>query len=362
MNSTKTIGIIGGGQLGQMMAIAAIYRGHKVITLDPAANCPAARVSEVIVAPYDDVAALRQLAERCDVLTYEFENVDADSLDAVADLAYLPQGTRLLRISQNRVHEKEFLSSTGVDLAPYRIIRSSADLADYDFSTKRVLKTATGGYDGHGQVVIRDEESLATAHDLADETLCVLEDFVPFTMEISVIVSGNGKDVTVFPVQENIHRNNILSKTIVPARIPQDLADKALQMARKIATEVQLSGTLCIEMFVAGNQILVNEIAPRPHNSGHYSIEACDFSQFDTHILGVLGAPLPAIKLHAPAVMLNVLGQHVEAAEKYVTENPSAHLHMYGKIEAKHNRKMGHVTVFSDVPDEVGELGEGIDF
>ncbi|WP_174721178.1 5-(carboxyamino)imidazole ribonucleotide synthase [Streptococcus periodonticum] len=362
MNSTKTIGIIGGGQLGQMMAIAAIYRGHKVITLDPAANCPAARVSEVIVAPYDDVAALRQLAERCDVLTYEFENVDADSLDAVADLADLPQGTRLLRISQNRVHEKEFLSSTGVDLAPYRIIRSSADLENYDFSVKRVLKTATGGYDGHGQVVIRDEESLATARDLADKTLCVLEDFVPFTMEISVIVSGNGKDVTVFPVQENIHRNNILSKTIVPARVSDSLADKAKTMAVRIAEQLNLSGTLCVEMFATADDIIVNEIAPRPHNSGHYSIEACDFSQFDTHILGVLGAPLPAIKLHAPAVMLNVLGQHVEAAEKYVTENPSAHLHMYGKIEAKHNRKMGHVTLFSDVPDGVEEFGKGIDF
>lgn len=133
-------------------------------------------------------------------------------------------------------------------------------------------------------------------------------------------------------------------------------------MARKIATEVQLSGTLCIEMFVAGNQILVNEIAPRPHNSGHYSIEACDFSQFDTHILGILGQPLPEVTLHAPAVMLNVLGQHMEQAAQYVAENPSAHLHLYGKEEAKHNRKMGHVTLFSDEPDEVRELGEGIDF
>ena len=235
-------------------------------------------------------------------------------------------------------------------------------MGNYDFSVKRVLKTATGGYDGHGQVVIRDEESLATARDLADKTLCVLEDFVPFSMEISVIVSGNSTDLTLFPVQENIHRNNILSKTIVPARISQDLADKALQMARKIATEVQLSGTLCIEMFVAGNQILVNEIAPRPHNSGHYSIEACDFSQFDTHILGILGQPLPEVTLHAPAVMLNVLGQHMEQAAQYVAENPSAHLHLYGKEEAKHNRKMGHVTLFSDEPDEVRELGEGIDF
>ena len=362
MSSTKTIGIIGGGQLGQMMAISAIYQGHKVITLDPAANCPASRVSQVITAPYDDVAALRQLAEQADVLTYEFENVDADSLDAVADLAALPQGTRLLRISQNRVTEKEFLTSTGVALAPYRVIRASSDLDGYDFGTKRVLKTATGGYDGHGQVVIKDEASLAAARQLADTALCVLEDFVPFTMEISVIVSGNGRDITVFPVQENIHRNNILSKTIVPARISQNLADKAVQMAKKIATDLQLSGTLCIEMFVAGEEILVNEIAPRPHNSGHYSIEACDFSQFDTHILGILSQPLPEISLHGPAVMLNVLGQHVEAAQTYVQQHPKAHLHLYGKEEAKHNRKMGHVTVFSGEADSVIEFGEGIDF
>ena len=245
MSSSKTIGIIGGGQLGQMMAISAIYMGHRVIALDPVADCPASRVAEIIVAPYNDVDALRQLAERCDVLTYEFENVDADGLDA---------------------------------------------------------------------------------------------------------------DVTVFPVQENIHRNNILSKTIVPARISESLAEKAKAMAVRIAEQLNLSGTLCVEMFATADDIIVNEIAPRPHNSGHYSIEACDFSQFDTHILGVLGAPLPAIKLHAPAVMLNVLGQHVEAAEKYITENPSAHLHLYGKIEAKHNRKMGHVTLFSDVPDEVEEF------
>ncbi|MBP2620971.1 5-(carboxyamino)imidazole ribonucleotide synthase [Streptococcus panodentis] len=356
MSSTKTIGIIGGGQLGQMMAISAIYMGHKVITLDPAADCPASRVSEVIAAPYDDVEALRQLADRCDVLTYEFENVDADGLDAVIKEGQLPQGTRLLRISQNRVTEKEFLTSTGVALAPYRVIRSSSDLDNDDFETKRVLKTATGGYDGHGQVVIKDEASLVTARDLADTALCVLEDFVPFSMEISVIVSGNGQDITVFPVQENIHRHNILSKTIVPARISQSLADKAVQMAKKIATDLQLSGTLCIEMFVAGEEILVNEIAPRPHNSGHYSIEACDFSQFDTHILGVLGHPLPEISLHAPAVMLNVLGQHMGAARTYVQQHPKAHLHLYGKEEAKHNRKMGHVTVFSDEPDEVQEF------
>ncbi|MEW4354892.1 5-(carboxyamino)imidazole ribonucleotide synthase [Streptococcus pneumoniae] len=352
MTLSKTIGIIGGGQLGQMMAIAAIYCGHKVITLDPAANCPASRVSEVIVADYADVKALRTLAERCDVLTYEFENVDADSLDAAADKALLPQGTELLRIAQNRIAEKAFLTKAAVGLAPHRVVKSSRDLADYDFSTTRVLKTATGGYDGHGQVVIRDEESLAQAKVLADQTDCVLEDFVPFDMEISVLVSGNGRELTVFPVQENIHCNNILSKTIVPARISKNLAEKSVQIARKIATDLQLFGTLCIEMFVAESQILVNEIAPRPHNSGHYSIEACNFSQFDTHILGILGAALPEIQLYAPAVMLNVLGQDMEAAQTFIANHPQAHLHLYGKAEAKHNRKMGHVTLLTEEVNE----------
>lgn len=356
MTLSKTIGIIGGGQLGQMMAIAAIYRGHRVVTLDPAADCPASRVSEVIVADYTDVDALRTLAERCDVLSYEFENVNADSLDAVADKALLPQGTDLLRIAQNRIAEKDFLTKSGVALAPYRVVTSSLDLADYDFSTTRVLKTATGGYDGHGQVVIRDAESLAQAQVLADQTECVLEDFVSFDMEISVLVSGNGRELTVFPVQENIHRHNILSKTIVPARIPEVLAEKAVQMAKKIATDLQLFGTLCIEMFVAGDQILVNELAPRPHNSGHYSIEACNFSQFDTHILGILGEALPDIQLMQPAVMLNVLGQDMEAARDFVNQHSQAHLHLYGKAEAKHNRKMGHVTVLGEDVESVEEF------
>ena len=363
MNSSKTIGIIGGGQLGQMMAISAIYMGHKVITLDPAADCPASRVSELIVAPYDDVAALRELAERCDVLTYEFENVDADGLDQVIKPGQLPQGTDLLRISQNRIFEKDFLANqAGVKVAPYKVIKFAQDLDALDLSKNYVLKTATGGYDGHGQVVIRSQEDLQVARDLADQADCVLEEFVDFDLEISVIVSGNGHDVTVFPVQENIHRNNILSKTIVPARISENLAEKAKQMAIKIAEQLHLSGTLCVEMFATADDILVNEIAPRPHNSGHYSIEACDFSQFDTHILGVLGETLPAIHLHAPAVMLNVLGQHVEKAQDFVHAHPSAHLHLYGKLDAKHNRKMGHVTVFSDKSDEVTEFGEGFDF
>lgn len=269
MNLFKTIGIIGGGQLGQMMAIAAIYMGHKVITLDPASDCSASRVSEVIVAPYDDVEALGQLAARCDVLTYEFENVDADGLDAVVSAGQLPQGTDLLRISQNRIFEKDFLANkAGVTVAPYKVVTSSLDLEGFDLTKTYVLKTATGGYDGHGQKVIRSAEDLPEAQQLANSAECVLEEFVDFDLEISVIVSGNGQDVTVFPVQENIHRNNILSKTIVPARISDQLADKAKKMAVQIAKELQLSGTLCVEMFVTADDIIVNESPHAPTTQG----------------------------------------------------------------------------------------------
>lgn len=349
MTLSKTIGIIGGGQLGQMMAISAIYMGHKVITLDPDRNCPASKVSEVIVAPYHDISALGQLAERCDVLTYEFENVDADALDTVVREGQLPQGTELLRISQNRIYEKHFLATrVGVAVAPYQVVTSSLDLEKLDLSKQYVLKTARGGYDGHGQKVIRETADLKEAYQLANSAECVLEEFVDFDLEISVLVSGNASEYTVFPVQENHHRHNILAKTIVPARISDEVAEQAKATAMSIAQELQLSGTLCVEMFVAGEVILVNEIAPRPHNSGHYSIEACDFSQFDTHIRGILGETLPPIRLLSPAVMLNVLGQDMTQAKQFVRENPSAYLHLYGKMEAKHNRKMGHVTVLTE--------------
>ncbi len=197
---------------------------------------------------------------------------------------------------------------------------------------------------------------MVEASQLANSAECVLEEFVNFDLEISVLVSGNGSDYTVFPVQENIHRNNILYKTIVPARISDELAEKAKTMALQIADKLHLAGTLCVEMFVAGQDILVNEIAPRPHNSGHYSIEACNFSQFDTHIRGILGEPLPPIRLLSPAVMINILGQDMEATQTFLQENPTAHPHFYGKLEAKHNRKMGHVTVLGKDAESVEEF------
>ncbi|MDR2977305.1 MAG: 5-(carboxyamino)imidazole ribonucleotide synthase [Streptococcaceae bacterium] len=348
-NMKKTIGIIGGGQLGQMMAISAQYMGHRVLTLDPNPYCSAVKCSdETIVAEYDDVEALRQLAQKCDLLTYEFENVSAAALHEIADIVEIPQSIELLEITQNRQREKEFLESCGVSIAPYKIIRTESDLPEV-FTKKQVLKTCTGGYDGHGQVVLKSSEDIPQARELARKTECVLEDFVNFDKEISVIVSGNGREFVTFPVCENEHINNILHRTIAPARVSEDIRQKAEYLACVIAEKLQLFGTLCVEMFLtAEGEIYVNELAPRPHNSGHYTIEACDFSQFDLHVKGILGEKLSQPQLLKNAMMLNLLGQHVKKSEALSERHPEWHLHDYGKLEAKYNRKMGHVTILTD--------------
>ena len=346
LSDIKTIGIIGGGQLGQMMAISAIYMGYKVIVLDPDETCPASHVAKQIVAKYDDQQAIAELAEQADILTYEFENVSADALAPYE--AKLPQGLDLLRISQNRILEKAFLVEAGIKVAPYIVVNTPEDLEALDLSIKHVVKTATGGYDGHGQVVVEKAADLTAARELSAAHACVAESYVDYLKEISVIVSGNGTAFSVFPTCENQHKNNILDKTIMPARISPYLEKEARQIALTIAEKMKLAGTMCIEMFVTQHDILVNEIAPRPHNSGHATIEACDFSQFDLHIRGVLGQDLPKVVLQSPAIMLQVLGQDMAAAAKFAQDNPSTHLHLYGKIEAKENRKMGHVTVLTD--------------
>lgn len=353
-NKKKTIGIIGGGQLGQMMAISAQYMGHTVITLDPNPHCSASKVSDrMIVAEYDDVESLLQLAYACDVITYEFENVSAAALHEIEACVAIPQTIRLLEITQNRKFEKTFLTNEAkVHVAPWKLIENPNDLPQ-TVTKKQVLKTTTGGYDGHGQVVLKSSDDLLAAQELASKTECVLEDFVDFVCEISVIISGNGQQFVTFPLAENEHFENILHQTIAPARIPAEIAQKAEQMALDIAKELHLAGTLCVEMFLGKDgQIYVNELAPRPHNSGHYTIEACDFSQFDLHIKGILGEKLPTPQLLKPAIMLNLLGQHVEPAKKLLETHPDWHQHDYGKAEAKHNRKMGHVTILTDDFDE----------
>ena len=349
-----TIGIIGGGQLGRMMALSARYMGFKIGVLDPTENCPTAQVADFqITAEYADRSAIRELAERCDVLTYEFENVDADAIDEVRGLVAVPQGTDLLRVTQHRVREKQFINEHGTDTAPWKAVNSIDELeaALNEIRYPAVLKTVSGGYDGHGQTVLRDEGDLQQVRERGGMPPSILEGFVDFAFEASILVSGNGKDYVTFPIVRNEHRNNILHMTIAPAKVSEHVAKQAHELAVRLAQGFELAGTLAIELFVTkDDRVIVNELAPRPHNSGHYTIEACSIDQFDAHIRGIAGWPCPKPKLLEPAVMVNVLGQHVAPVQALIGEHPEWNVHDYGKAEARHDRKMGHVTVLTDNP------------
>ncbi|MEW9501878.1 5-(carboxyamino)imidazole ribonucleotide synthase [Jeotgalibacillus marinus] len=354
----QTIGVIGGGQLGRMMALAAKEAGFKIAVLDPGANSPCGQIADIeITGAFDDREALQQLAKVSDVITYEFENIDAEALEWLSSIAHIPQGSELIRITQDRRLEKEMLDQAKVPVASYQIIKNERELYDKieTFGFNAVLKTLTGGYDGKGQVKIK------SASDLRDGTLliqkngpCVLESFVDFTKEISVIVHRNERgQTTTLPIAENIHVNHILHESIVPARMEQAEQDLAIKLALQIADTIKLVGTLAVEMFVtASGEIYVNELAPRPHNSGHYSIEACETSQFHQHIRAITNWPLKSTTLVKPVVMVNVLGQHVKPVLEALDDSPEWSIHLYGKAEPKENRKMGHVTILTNDIDQ----------
>lgn len=351
----QTIGIIGGGQLGQMLTFAAKQAGFKVVILDPTPACPAAQAAdEQIVAPYDDRDAIERLATQADVLTYEFENVDLAALEAVSDRVSIPQGTELLRITKDRIREKTFLRDSGLRTAAFAPVNSADELRQVvaTIGLPAILKTCEGGYDGKGQVTLRTvaDLDLPVVREILATGQCILEQMVAFTCECSVMVGRSvSGEVTVFPVSENIHRNHILHESIVPARISPALRDEATQVAQKIAAKLNLCGILGVEMFMGKDgHVYVNELAPRPHNSGHYSIEACDFSQFTVHNRAICDWPMPEVHLLQPVVMVNVLGQHVEGVRRLIATKPQWHFHDYGKAEVRRDRKMGHVTVLTD--------------
>ena len=349
----STIGIIGGGQLGQMMAMSAKELGFKVGVLDPTEDCPASQVSDwSIKASYDDDKALEKLAQQSDVITYEFENVNAASLEKIQEIVPLPQGLELLKMSQNRKNEKLFLSQLGLPVSPFKIVNhlSEVSKAIEEINYPAVLKTCTGGYDGKGQVVLKSQDDLEHISELLESGECVLESWVNFKKEISVIVSGSQEnDYQVFPIAENKHYNNILQLSTIPAVISESCQKEAEKLALMIARELAFCGTMTVEMFVTpSDELIINEIAPRPHNSGHYSIEACNLSQFDTHIRGILSWPIPEIYLHKPAAMLNLLGNEMKIAETLIFEKPDWYFHFYGKKEIKKDRKMGHITILSN--------------
>ena len=351
----QTIGIIGGGQLGKMMALSAKAMGYKVAVLDPTPNSPCGQVSDIeITAGYNDMAAIKKLADISDVITYEFENIDYDALVWLEQNANLPQGSHVLKITQHRFSEKSAIRDMGIPVPNFKLITNGEELAQVVYYPS-VLKTTRGGYDGKGQVVLRDESNLEEAKQLADSAECILEQFIPFDLEISVILARSVTGETaVFPVAENIHKNSILHQTIVPCRVSEALQEKARQYAYTIADKLGVIGTLAVEMFVSGDDIYINELAPRPHNSGHYSIDACLTSQFEQHVRSVCGLPLGPTTLYSPVVMVNILGDHMDKENmsniaSYLPLLKNSKIHLYGKAQAVDKRKMGHINILGEI-------------
>ncbi|MFC0333992.1 5-(carboxyamino)imidazole ribonucleotide synthase [Paenibacillus sepulcri] len=361
----STIGILGGGQLGRMMAQAGSAMGYRFVALDPTPDAPCGQVAQQIVAAYDDREAAAELARRADVITYEFENVDADVAAMLMETSYVPQGSGLLYTTQHRLREKRAIEAAGVRVAPYSEIRSVDELraAVDQFGLPCVLKTATGGYDGKGQWVIRSEAEIGEAYETLKQarTELVLEKFISFDKELSVIAARSPQgEIRTFPISENVHVDNILHLSIVPARIDEAVRQKAQQLASQIAEGLGVVGLIAVELFVTGDgELFVNELAPRPHNSGHYTMEACRTSQFEQHVRAVCGLPLGDTALLTPVVMVNVLGEHMQPLVERMAEHDAAaewlnvapKVHLYGKHEAKHKRKMGHVNVLADDVD-----------
>src|SRR5690625_445202 len=362
----QTIGIIGGGQLGRMMAIAARYMGYKIAVLDPTSNCPTAQVAdEQIVAAYDDLDAIKELTTKSDVITYEFENVDLTAARFIEKQGKLPQGSLALEITQNREREKQFITEANLPVPPFAIVRNRAECEQafekIDFPA--VIKTCQGGYDGKGQLKLTSESDIPAAIIFAENNAtCIIEQWISFDKEISVVFTrAQTGELTLFPIAENDHKDHVLHQTIVPAQISSNIEEKAIQAAERLAKEMGVVGTFAIEMFVQGEDIFINEMAPRPHNSGHYTIEACNVSQFTQHIRAICGWPLAPVELLQPAGMINVLGEDIPAVLRVMETCPSGYLHLYGKAEPKEKRKMGHLTFIGETMEKVQSSMQSFD-
>lgn len=336
----STIGILGGGQLGRMLALAAAPLGLRVHIFEPGANCPAAQVADTCTtAAYEDEAALRAFASTCDVVTYEFENVPTAALDLIESLVPIRPNRRALAVSQDRITEKEFLQGIGLNVAPFAAVDDATSLkaAVNQLGTPSILKTRRFGYDGKGQARITD----ATLPDVSAPS--VLEGFVEFTAEISVIGARGLDGATVcFDPGQNVHRDGILHTTTVPAPVSRGLQTDAVLIAGRILNALDYVGVMGVELFVTPQGLIVNEIAPRVHNSGHWTQDACLTDQFAQHIRAVAGWPLGDGQRHSDAEMLNLIGADVDSWADYAAEAGSA-LHLYGKADSRAGRKMGHV-------------------
>jgi 5-(carboxyamino)imidazole ribonucleotide synthase len=351
------LGMLGGGQLGRFFVIAAHELGYQVTVLDPDKNSPAGKIADVhICANFDDEIALKKMAETCAAVTTEFENVPAATLEKLALTTTVRPNASCVAIAQHRVLEKNFIKDAGLPVAPFAVINSSKDLPDDTSSLyPAILKVARFGYDGKGQARVKNQvEALKSFADFKHE-VCVLEQMMPLDLEVSVVLARDAEgNIAAFQTAENSHLNGILDISIAPARCSAVLKANAQALAKKLAEKLDYVGVLGVEFFVVGKQLLVNEIAPRPHNSGHYTIDACVTNQFEQQVRVMTGLPLGDASLHSNVVMVNILGDSWFANAKKHTLEPAwilacSHanlkLHLYGKYEPRKGRKMGHFTV-----------------
>ena len=350
----KTIGIIGGGQLGLMLAEEAHRLGARCITLDPQEDAPAAAVCEEHIArPFNDPEAVEELCRKSDVVTYEFENVPGEILIPLAEKYNIPQGYKPLYDSQDRLREKDNAREHGLQTPRYAAVDDEASLrrAIDEVGLPAVLKTRTMGYDGHGQQVLKSEDDIAKALPLLSVP-CILEQFVQFDFEASIVMVASKDEVVSFPVGRNVHRDGILDLCFVPAAMSDAVREKMHRQSERFMHECGYEGILAIEYFVKSDEIYFNEMAPRPHNSGHYTIEGATTNQYRELARYLLGEPLERPRLVAPTVMKNILGQDLEAAEEILREgHEGIFVHLYGKSESRPKRKMGHIT-FTPMTEE----------
>ncbi|MDP1660195.1 MAG: 5-(carboxyamino)imidazole ribonucleotide synthase [Methylotenera sp.] len=355
------LGMLGGGQLGRFFVIAAHEMGYKVTVLEPDSNSPAGKIADVhICAAFDDKAALLKLANTCEAISTEFENVPADSLSFLAETKPVRPSAYSVAIAQHRVSEKNFLKHAGLPVAPFEVINEVEDLPVDDSDIyPAILKVARFGYDGKGQARVKNQHEAQLAFMQFEREECVLEKMLKLDYEVSVVlardVHGN---VATYPTSENSHLNGILDVSIAPARGRDAISHQAQKLAILVAEKLAYTGVLGVEFFVCNGELLVNEMAPRPHNSGHYTIDACVTNQFEQQVRAMTGLPLGSARQHSSAVMVNLLGDiwpaDVTAAPEWqhALNNPQLKMHLYGKHEARSGRKMGHFTVINVSRDE----------
>lgn len=353
--SGSTLGMLGGGQLGRLFTSAALELGYKVFVLEPDAGCPAGQIAtKHIIAAYDDVKALQMLSEECDVITTEFENIPADVLNLLSENCTVYPSSNAVEKAQNRIVEKEFILSCGLLPVPFGTIKSKSDIATAaeKITFPAILKTAQFGYDGKGQQTVANAEEVEKAYASVGNVECVLEQRIDLECEISVILGRNEKgESECFPVSENIHKDGILYQSLVPARVAKTVSVAAQAAAKRIADKLDYVGVLAVEFFVTkSGELLVNELAPRTHNSGHYTVDVCVTSQFEQQVRMICGLPFGETQLLSPVVMTNMLGDlwgKTKPNWESIFNHASCKLHLYGKKEARVGRKMGHYSILN---------------